>query len=62
MYTLSVLRILMFIPDPDFYPSRLPIFIHPGSNNNKKEKGKKLVLPFFVAIKMTNIKKYFTFE
>jgi hypothetical protein len=38
----------MFIPDPDFYPSRIP---DPATAT--KERGKKLVvLPFFVATNM----------
>jgi hypothetical protein len=38
----------MFIPDPDFYPSRIP---GPGPKTATKERGEKkvVVIPFFVA-------------
>jgi hypothetical protein len=44
----------MFIPDPDFYPSRLTDpwcrILDPGSNNSTKRGGRNFfVLPFFVA-------------
>ncbi len=46
----------VFIPDPG---SRIP---NPGSNNDKKEKGGKLVIvPFFEAINLTKFKNYFLF-
>jgi hypothetical protein len=42
----------MFIPDPDFYPSRIP-----DTNAATKEEGEKsVVLPFFVATNMTKEK------
>ena len=53
----------MFIPDPDFYPSR-----HPGSripdlgskNSNKREGCKKfVVIPFFVATNFTKLKLFY---
>jgi hypothetical protein len=44
----------MFIPDPDFYPSRIP-----DPTTTTKEKGKKFVdLPFCVA---TKSKKFILF-
>ncbi len=52
----------MFIPDPDFYLSRIP---NPGSkNSNKREEGEKIVvLPSFVAININHkIENYFIFE
>jgi hypothetical protein len=43
----------MFIPDPDFYPSRIA---DPGSRiqNSNKERGEKklVVIPFYVAAKL----------
>jgi hypothetical protein len=46
----------MFIPDPDFYPSRIPDFGFriPDPTATKEEGEKNFVLPFFVA---TNIIK-----
>jgi hypothetical protein len=46
----------MFIPDPDFYPSRIS---DPGSNsNNNRERWEKIfVLTFFVATMVTKLKK-----
>jgi hypothetical protein len=42
----------MFIPDPDFYPSRVS-----DPKTTTKEKGaKKFTLPFFVAINVTKLK------
>ncbi len=40
----------MFIPDPDFYPSRIPDQI-PDPKTAKKERGEKklVVIPFYVA-------------
>jgi hypothetical protein len=50
----------MFIPDPDFYPSRIP---DPGSRISdpktaKKERGEKklVVIPFYVATNFTKLK------
>ncbi len=42
------------IPDPDFYPSRIPDL---GSKNSNKERGeKKLVgIPFYVATNFTKL-------
>jgi hypothetical protein len=50
----------MFIPDPDFYPSRISF---PGSKSSKKERGEKIfvVMPFFVATNFTKL-KIFIFE
>jgi hypothetical protein len=45
----------MFIPDPDFYPTRIP---DPGSripNPTTKEEGKNAVLPFSVATNFTKL-------
>jgi hypothetical protein len=48
----------MFIPDPDFYPSRIPNpgSLIPDSKTATKEKGRKkfVVIPFFVG---TDLKK-----
>jgi hypothetical protein len=43
----------MFIPDPDFYPSRIP-----DPKTATKERGEKkfFVIPFFVATKFTKLK------
>jgi hypothetical protein len=42
----------MFIPDPDFYPSRIP-----DPKTATKEKGEKIVvLPFLVATNITKLK------
>jgi hypothetical protein len=51
----------MFIPDPDFYPSRIS---DPGSkNSNKRDRWKKLdVKPFYAATKFNKILNYFSFE
>ncbi len=54
----------MFIPDPDFYPSRIPD-LGPGSgipdpgfnNSNKRGEGKIIVRPFFIASKFKKFKK-----
>jgi hypothetical protein len=35
----------MFIPDPDFYPSRI---VDPGSNNNNNERGRGKNLFFYL--------------
>jgi hypothetical protein len=61
----------MFIPDPDFYPSRIPIFTHPGSrisdpgskNSNKREGRKKICCHnFLCSHKLHKIANYFSFE
>jgi hypothetical protein len=57
----------MFIPDPDFYPSRIP---DPGSRipdpkTATKERGEKFffVIPFYVrSHKFHKIENYFSFE
>jgi hypothetical protein len=56
----------MFIPDPDFYPSRIP---DPGSRipdpkTATKERGEKKldVKPFYVATKFNKIVNNFSFE
>jgi hypothetical protein len=43
----------MFIPDPDFYPSRIS-----DPKTAKKERGEKifLVIPFYVATYFTKLK------
>jgi hypothetical protein len=42
----------MFIPDPDFYPSRIP-----DPKIATKEKGeKKFVIPFYIATNFTKLK------
>jgi hypothetical protein len=43
------------IPDPDFYPSRIP---DPGSKTATKERGEKkiFVIPFYVATNITKLK------
>jgi hypothetical protein len=48
----------MFIPDPDFYPSRIP-----DPKTATKERVKKLVvISFFVATNITKLKNYLIFE
>jgi hypothetical protein len=49
----------MFIPDPDFYPSRIP-----DPKTATKERGEKKfdVKPFYVATKFNKIINYFSFE
>jgi hypothetical protein len=49
----------MFIPDPDFYPSRIP-----DLKTATKERGEKKldVKPFYVATKFNKIVNYFSFE
>jgi hypothetical protein len=51
----------LFIPDPDFYPSRIP---DPSSKNSNKGEGwKKLVfITVFEATNFTTLKNYFIFE
>jgi hypothetical protein len=53
----------MFIPDPDFYPSRIPDRI-PDPKTATKERGEKKldVKPFYVATKFNKIVNYFSFE
>jgi hypothetical protein len=45
----------MFIPDPDFYPSRI---LDSGSKKATKERGEKklVVIPFYVATNITKSK------
>jgi hypothetical protein len=46
------------IPDPDFYPSRIP-----DPKTATKERGKKISShPFIVALNFTKLKNYFIFE
>jgi hypothetical protein len=46
----------MFIPDPDFYPSRISEI--PDPKTATKERGeKKFVVPFFVATNFELLKK-----
>ena len=50
----------MFIPDPDFYPSRIP-----DPKTATKERGEKKfdVIPFYVATNfVSQIVHYFSFE
>jgi hypothetical protein len=44
----------MFIPDPDFYPSRIS---DPRSKNSNKREGRKkfVVIPFYVATNFTKL-------
>jgi hypothetical protein len=51
----------MFIPDPDFYPSRIPDL---GSkNSNKKERWKKISChTFLCSHKFHKIVNYYSFE
>ena len=46
----------MFIPDPDFFPSRIP-----DPKTAKKERGEKrlFVIPFYVATNFTKLKIIF---
>jgi hypothetical protein len=49
----------MFIPDPDFYPSRIPDLGSriPDPKTAMKDRGdKKIVIPFFGAINFTKLK------
>jgi hypothetical protein len=52
---------LMFIPDPDFYPSRIP---DPGSKNSNKRKGweKFFCHTFLCSHKFHKIENYFSFK
>jgi hypothetical protein len=47
----------MFIPDPDFYPSRIPGSRIPDPKTGTKERGEKkfVVIPFFVATNFTKL-------
>jgi hypothetical protein len=45
----------MFIPDPDFYPSRI-------KQQQQKRRGKICYPTFFVAINITKLKTIFIFE
>jgi hypothetical protein len=49
----------MFIPDPDFYPSRIPDLGSriPDPKTATKERGEKkfVVIPLFVATKFTKL-------
>ncbi len=47
----------MFIPDPDFYPSRIP-----DPNTATKEKGKKIVVTFLCSHKFHKTENPFSFE
>jgi hypothetical protein len=48
----------MFIPDPDFYPSRIP-----DPKTGKKERGEKKLLSYlFVATNFTKLKFFVIFE
>jgi hypothetical protein len=49
------------IPDPDFYPSRIP---DPGSKNSNKKEGckKKFCHTFLCSHKCLKIENYFSFE
>jgi hypothetical protein len=57
----------MFIPDPDFYPSRIP---DPGSripdtgskNSNKREGRKKIRYTFLCSHKFYKIENFLSFE
>jgi hypothetical protein len=48
----------MFIPDPDFYPSRIP----DPKISTKERGGKKFFHTFFCSHKFHKIEKYFSFE
>ncbi len=56
----------MFIPDPDFYPSRILIFTHPGSRIQKQQQKrgvkKNICQTFFWSHKFHKIVNFFTFE
>ncbi len=49
----------MFIPDPDFYPSRIPVpgsrISDPGSKNSNKREGWKKIKLFSVATNFTEL-------
>ncbi len=52
----------MFIPDPDFYPSRVSDLGSQIQKQQQKRVVQKLVVePFFVAINLKNL-KFFIFE
>jgi hypothetical protein len=46
----------MFIPDPDFYPSRIPDpgsrILDPKTATKERGENKVFVIPFFVATKL----------
>jgi hypothetical protein len=48
----------MFIPDPDFYPSRIP---DPKTATKERGEKKLVVIPFYVATNCTKL-YYFSFE
>jgi hypothetical protein len=43
----------MFIPDPDFYPSRIP---DPKTATKERGENKCVVVPFYVATNFTKLK------
>jgi hypothetical protein len=42
----------MFIPDPDFYPSRIP---DPKTATKERDEKKLVVIPFYVATNLTKL-------
>jgi hypothetical protein len=42
----------MFIPDPDFYPSRIP---DPKTATKERGEKKLVVIPFYVATNVTKL-------
>ncbi len=49
----------MFIPDPDFFPSRIP---DPKTATKERGDNKFVVIPFFCSHKFHKIEHYFIFE
>jgi hypothetical protein len=60
-FILTVLRTGMFIPDPDFYPSRI---LDPDPKTASKERGEKKISchTFYSSHKFHKIENYFIFE
>ena len=49
----------MFIPDPDFYPSRIP---YPKTATKERGEKKFVVILFYVATNFTKIENYFSLK
>ncbi len=52
----------MFIPDPDFYPSRIPYLGSQIQKRQQKRRGKNVLSFLFFSQKYHKIETYFTFE
>jgi hypothetical protein len=52
----------MFIPDPDFYPSRIPNLVSRTQKQQQKKGVKKFLSYIFYSHKFHKIENYFIFE